>query len=98
MCKEPNAAVTARRWGLAGAESDETWFMNRRVVKNEFEANLEVRPTTKRSFEPGVVLNILQSIRAEMARFTVEGEGIDGWCCPQQIIDEQTEVPQHSTT
>ena len=70
--------------------------MNRRVVKNGFDGSLEVRPTTKRSFGPGVVLDILQSIRAEIARFTIEGEGIDGWCCPQEIIDEHTEAPQSS--
>jgi hypothetical protein len=72
--------------------------MNRRVVKNgcEFEAILEARPVKHRRFGERMVLNILQWVRPETARFTVEGEGIDVWCCPKELLDQKTEAPQHS--
>jgi hypothetical protein len=72
--------------------------MNRRVVKNgcEFEALLEARPVKQRRFGEGMVLNLLQWIRPETARFTVEGEGIDVWCCPKELLDQDTEAPQRS--
>jgi hypothetical protein len=70
--------------------------MNRRVVKQgcDVEAVLETRSGKSRVFTPGNVLNILQWLRPETARFTVEGEGIDVWCCPREVIDERSEAPQ----
>jgi hypothetical protein len=70
--------------------------MNRRVIKQDgdLDAYREVRPEVHRHFASGTVLNILQSVKPDIARFTIEGEGIEGWCCPQSIIDERTESPQ----
>jgi hypothetical protein len=70
--------------------------MNRRVIKQDgdLDAYREVRPEVHRHFASGTVLNILQSAKSDIARFTIEGEGIEGWCCPQSIIDERTESPQ----
>jgi hypothetical protein len=72
--------------------------MNRRIVKNgcEFEAILEARPVKRRRFGEGMVLNILQWVQPETTRFTVEGEGSDVWYCPNELLDQQTEAPQHS--
>jgi len=36
------------------------------------------------------VLNVLQWVTADTSRFTVEGEGIEGWCCPKAVLYEQT--------
>jgi hypothetical protein len=40
----------------------------------------------------GAVLNILQWVREETARFTIEGEGADIWCCPRIVVEENTAV------
>ena len=70
--------------------------MNRRVIKwgCDVEAILEARPVKSRSFSAGTVLNILQWLQPETARFTIEGEGCDVWCCPQEVIEERSEGPQ----
>jgi hypothetical protein len=67
--------------------------MNRRVVKGGccLEACREVRISVNRRFESGAVLNILQSIAADTARFTIEGEGAEIWCCAQVLMDQNTE-------
>ena len=72
--------------------------MNRRVIKHGcyVEAILEARAEKSRSFSAGTVLNILQWIRRETARFTIEGEGAEVWCCPQGVIDERSEASQAS--
>jgi hypothetical protein len=72
--------------------------MNRRVVKQGcgVEGCREIRPSVRRHFGPGTVLNILQWVQPEMARFTIEGEGIEVWSCPQSVLNEQTESPQRS--
>ena len=72
--------------------------MNRRVIKHGcyVEAIRETRAEKSRSFSAGTVLNILQWIRPETARFTIEGEGGDVWCCPQGVIDERSEASQVS--
>jgi hypothetical protein len=72
--------------------------MNRRVIKHgcDVEAILEARPVKARSFSTGTVLNILQSVRPETARFTIEGEGADVWFCPQEVVEERSEGPQIS--
>ena len=72
--------------------------MNRRVIKDrcDIEAILEARPVKSRAFRAGTVLNLLQWVRPDTARFTVEGEGIDVWCCPQKVIDERSEAPHLS--
>lgn len=66
--------------------------MTRRVVKDEcgLEAFRETRPTVRRHFPGGTVLNVLQWVKQEIARFTVEGEGIEVWCCPTAVFDENT--------
>jgi hypothetical protein len=73
--------------------------MTRRVIKvaSEVEAFRETRPTVRRRFQAGTVLNVLQWVTPDVARFTVEGEGIELWCCPQAVFDEQTESPERST-
>ena len=70
--------------------------MNRRVIKHgcDVEATLEAQPVKSRAFSTGTVLNILQWVRTETARFTIEGEGADVWCCPQDVIEERSEGPQ----
>jgi len=72
--------------------------MTRRVVKTacDVEACREIRPTTHRQFQSGTVLNILQWVTPEVARFTIEGEGVEIWCCPQAILNERTEAPERS--
>jgi hypothetical protein len=72
--------------------------MNRRVIKHgcEVEAILEARPVKSRSFSAGAVLNILQWVRPDTARFTIEGEGADVWCSPQEVIEERSAAPQTS--
>lgn len=70
--------------------------MTRRVTKptSEFEAYREARPGIRRRFQPGTVLNVLQWVNESIARFTVEGEGMEVWCCPQGLFDEHTEFPE----
>jgi hypothetical protein len=72
----------------------------RRVIKQDrdLEASREAKPAVRRHFGPGTVLNILQWVRRDIARFTIEGEGIEVWCCPQPVIDEQTDSPHGSMT
>jgi hypothetical protein len=67
----------------------------RRVVRSasELEAFRETRPAVTRRFEQGTVLNVLQWVNPATARFTVEGEGIESWCCPQELFEQQTEAP-----
>jgi hypothetical protein len=64
--------------------------MNRRVVKETFEVTREANPPKKRQLQPGHVLNILQWIRPEIARFTVEGEGAEVWVCERETIESLT--------
>ena len=66
--------------------------MTRRVVKNgfEFEAFREARPAVRRRFYGGTVLNLLQWVDSNIARFTVEGEGVENWCCPKSVFVERT--------
>lgn len=70
--------------------------MNRRVVREgcDIEAVLEARPVNSRSFSEGTVLNILQWVRPDTARFTIEGEGADVWYCRQEVIEGRSESPQ----
>lgn len=72
--------------------------MNRRVIKqgHDVEAILEARPVKSRSFSAGTVLNILQWVRPDTARFTIEGEGCDVWSCPAGVIEQRSEGPQTS--
>jgi hypothetical protein len=74
--------------------------MTRRIIKAacELEAFRETRPMIRRRFQVGTVLNVLQRVNPTIARFTIEGEGIEGWCCPQSVFDEQTEFPTTSTS
>ena len=44
------------------------------------------------------MINVLQWLNPEAARFTIEGEGIEVWCCPQSVVEEQTEPPQSALT
>jgi hypothetical protein len=69
--------------------------MNRKVIKPDgaFDAYREARLSVHRHFASGTVLNILQPIKPDIARFTIEGEGIEVWCCPQVLIDERAESP-----
>ena len=69
--------------------------MIRRVVKSaaELEAFRETRPAVNRRFERGTVVNVLQWVNPATARFTVEGEGIEVWCCPQEAFEQHTEAP-----
>ncbi len=73
--------------------------MTRRIIKDEsdLDAFRETRPTVRRRFYGGAVLNVLQSVTAGMCRFTVEGEGMEVWCCPKNILDEQT-IPAELTS
>jgi hypothetical protein len=66
--------------------------MNRRVVRPDarIEVSRETRPETVRVLPGGAVLNILQWVKEETARFTVEGEGADVWCCPKAEVDDHT--------
>lgn len=68
--------------------------MNRRVVRPDarIEVSREARPETVRMLSVGAVLNILQWVREETARFTIEGEGADIWCCPRIVVEENTAV------
>jgi hypothetical protein len=68
--------------------------MTRRVSKggSEFDAYRETRRSVVRRFQPGTVLNVLQWVTPEVARFTVEGEGIEVWCCPQTVFKDRTEA------
>ena len=69
--------------------------MTRRVIKNgcSFEACREVRPSVVRVLESGAVLNMLQPLKPETARFTIEGEGAEVWCCPHTLIEAFTDLP-----
>lgn len=69
--------------------------MNRRVVRDgaSIPAERENRRAITREMSAGAVLNILQSVRPGEARFTVEGEGGEVWCCPQAALDEGTFTP-----
>ena len=69
--------------------------MIRRIIsaERELEACREARPSIRRHFGAGAVLNVLQWVNPEIARFTVEGEGCEVWCCPQAIFYEDTEAP-----
>ena len=73
-------------------------MMTRRIIKQAslVEACREARASVTRRFEPGAVLNILQWVNPATARFTVEGEGADIWCCSQAVMDDQTESPAPS--
>ena len=70
--------------------------MTRRVIKDasELEAFRETRPTIRRVFHAGTVVNVLQWVKPDTARFTIEGEGIEGWCCPKDVFDEKTFSPE----
>lgn len=72
--------------------------MIRKVIRSgcEFEAGCEARPGKWRRFQAGAVLNVLQWVRPDTARFTVEGEGIEVWDCPKATFDEATESPNAS--
>ena len=67
--------------------------MTRRVIKVgcEFDASQETRPAICRRFKTGAVLNLLQWVNPEIARFTVEGEGIEVWSCRQTVFQDQTD-------
>lgn len=67
--------------------------MNRRLVRPEcrVEACRETRPSVRRQLEPGTVVNILQFLKPETARFTIEGEGAEVWNCEHNVINEQTD-------
>jgi hypothetical protein len=67
--------------------------MNRKIIKPEskIEAFREARPAIRSNFGPGTVLNLLQWVSPEMARFTVEGAGAEVWCCPQTLFQDCTE-------
>ena len=66
--------------------------MIRRVVRDDdfIKAARESRRTARRDIKAGMVLNILQRTNADEARFTVEGEGAEVWCCQQVVIEEHT--------
>jgi hypothetical protein len=66
--------------------------MTRRVIKDEmeFEAFRETKSTVRRLFHGSAVLNVLQWLKPDISRFTVEGEGIEVWCCPKTVPEEQT--------
>lgn len=70
--------------------------MTRRVVRtaSELQASRETRPAISRRFGAGSVLNVLQWLNPAVARFTVEGEGLEVWCCPQATFEERTESPE----
>ena len=70
--------------------------MDRKLIKpdGDFDVYREVRPAVHRHFALGTVLNILQPIDPDFARFTIEGKSTEVWCCPQSVIDERTESPQ----
>jgi hypothetical protein len=60
------------------------------VCKNSrFEITREATRSTVRWLCGGSILNILQSVRPGMARFTIEGEGPGVWLCPQEVIETQ---------
>ena len=74
--------------------------MIRRVVKgtSELEAFRETRPAITRRFGPGSVLNVLQWVNPATSRFTIEGEGIEVWCCPRDVFEQHTELPASVAT
>jgi hypothetical protein len=57
---------------------------------NLFEVRREAKGSTVRTLGGGAVLNILQPVRAGVARFTIEGEGAEIWFCDQALIDAHT--------
>jgi len=69
--------------------------MTRRVLRaaSGLQAFREARPSIRREFQPGAVLNVLQWVYPNVARFTVEGEGIEVWCCQQRVFDKRTVPP-----
>jgi hypothetical protein len=66
--------------------------MYRRTVRSDggLEICREVQPGTNRRLISGAVLNVLQWVKPETARFTVEGEGAEIWCCPNDEMERQT--------
>lgn len=73
--------------------------MYRRTVRPNGNLSVcrEVQPATSRMLDSGAVLNVLQWVKPETARFTVEGEGAEIWCCPQDELDQQTLGAEAST-
>ena len=67
--------------------------MLRRIViqDGQLEARREVRPRTIRTLPGATVLNVLQAMKPDTARFTVEGEGADIWTCDQSTFERNTE-------
>jgi hypothetical protein len=66
--------------------------MLRRVIgkTSQIDVTREANARTTRTLLGGSVLNILQSVRPGVARFTVEGEGAEIWFCDQALIDTHT--------
>jgi len=60
------------------------------VLGQQISAMRESNAQTMRTFTSGCVLNMLQWVRPEIARFTVEGEGADVWFCDNLSIDRNT--------
>ena len=56
-------------------------------ASSRFEINREATRSTGRWLQGGSVLNILQSVRPDITRFTIEGEGPAVWLCPQEVIE-----------
>jgi hypothetical protein len=67
-------------------------MIRRRVVRDgcRFTVTREVDRRSTRELHQGQVLNMLQWVRPEIARFTIEGEGAEIWYCEQSTIEEQT--------
>lgn len=63
--------------------------MIRRVIKTgcSIEAHRQARPSIVLVFKAGTILNMLQELKPETARFTIEGEGAENWCCPHPLIE-----------
>ena len=66
--------------------------MLRRVVAQDrqIDATREANARIFRTFGSGCVLNMLQWVRPGIARFTIEGEGADVWCCDEAQIGQNT--------
>jgi len=69
--------------------------MIRRVIKTgcSIEAHREARPSIVRVFEAGTVLNMMHPLKPKTARFTIEGEGAENWCCADALIEACAESP-----
>lgn len=69
--------------------------MIRRLIKTgcSIEAHREARPSIVRVFKAGTVLNMLQELKPETARFTIEGEGAENWYCAHALIEACAESP-----